>query len=42
MTTPAWHYIDYPLTPPDFPFIAGREPENNIIFGINESEENPA
>lgn len=35
---PAWHYIDYPLTPPDFSFVAGREPENNILFGINESE----
>ncbi len=35
---PAWHYIDYPLTPPNFPFVAGREPENNILFGINESE----
>ncbi len=35
---PAWHYIDYPLTPPDFPFVAGREPENNILFGINDSE----
>ena len=35
---PGWHYIDYPLTPPDFPFVAGREPENNILYGINESE----
>ena len=35
---PAWHYVDYPLIPPDFPFVAGRDPQDNILFGINESE----
>ncbi len=35
---PAWHYVDYPLTPPDFPFIAGRDPDDNILFGINDCE----
>ena len=34
---PAWHYVDYPLTPPDFPFVAGLDPGDNILFGINES-----
>ena len=31
---PAWHYIDYPLKPPDFPFEAGLAPEDNILFAI--------
>ncbi len=35
---PSWHYIDYPLTPPNFPFVAGLEPENNILFGIKDCE----
>lgn len=35
---PAWHYVDYPLTPPDFPFVPGRDPGDNILFGINDSE----
>lgn len=34
----AWHYIDYPLQPPDFPFIAGLYPEDNILFGLDQSE----
>ena len=35
---PAWHYVDYPLTPPNFPFVAGRDPQDNILFGIDASE----
>ena len=35
---PAWHYIDYPLTPPDFPFVAGLDPGDNILIGIDQSE----
>lgn len=35
---PGWHYIDYPLEPPDFPFVAGLAPEDNILFGMKESE----
>ncbi len=34
----AWHYIDYPLQPPDYPFVAGLYPDNNILFGLSESE----
>ncbi len=34
----AWHYIDYPLTPPDYPFVAGLYPEDNILFGLDQSE----
>lgn len=35
---PAWHYVDYPLTPPDFPFVAVRDPQDNVLFGIEASE----
>ena len=31
---PPWHYIDYPLRPPDFPFLAGLAPEDNALFAI--------
>ena len=31
---PAWHYIDYPLKPPGFPFEAGLAPEDNAVFAI--------
>lgn len=34
---PAWHYIDYPLTPPAFPFVAGLDPEDNILVGLDQS-----
>ncbi len=34
---PAWHYIDYPLTPPDFAFQAGLAPDNNALFAITQS-----
>lgn len=35
---PAWHYVDYPLIPPDFAFVAGRDPQNNILYAIDSSE----
>ena len=35
---PNWHYIDYPLEPPNYPFIAGLAPDDNIIFGLDQSE----
>ena len=35
---PGWHYIDYPLEPPNYPFIAGLAPDDNIIFGLDQSE----
>lgn len=34
----AWHYVDYPLQPPDYPFVAGMYPDNNILFGLDQSE----
>ena len=35
---PGWHYVDYPLEPPNYPLVAGLAPEDNILFGINQSE----
>ena len=31
---PAWHYIDYPLKPPGFPFEAALAPSDNAVFAI--------
>ncbi len=36
---PAWHYIDYPLTPPDFAFQPGLAPEDNALYAIAASVE---
>lgn len=30
-----WHYVDYPITPPDFPIKASPAPQNDIVFAIN-------
>jgi hypothetical protein len=35
---PAWHFIDYPLEPPDFPDKPSPTPTNDILFGISQSE----
>lgn len=35
---PAWHFIDYPLEPPDFPDKPSPSPNNDILFGISEAE----
>src|SRR5262249_33853255 len=33
-----WHYVDYPLTPPDFTFKSSPTPTNDILYGIAQSE----
>src|ERR1700761_5626216 len=35
---PMWHFIDYPLRPPNFAFEADERPTNNILFGIAQCE----
>jgi hypothetical protein len=35
---PHWHYINYPLKPPRFPFEPGASPTNDILYGISQSE----
>ncbi|MDE2103403.1 MAG: S1/P1 nuclease [Patescibacteria group bacterium] len=35
---PEWHYIDYPLTPPNFPELPAPSPGNDILYGIRQSE----
>jgi hypothetical protein len=35
---PLWHYIDYPLEPPDFPDKPSPTPTNDILYGISQSE----
>jgi hypothetical protein len=35
---PNWHFIDYPLRPPDFKFEEDARPQDNVLFGISESE----
>ena len=35
---PKWHYVDYPLTPPKFPFEPGPDPKNDILYGIGQCE----
>jgi hypothetical protein len=35
---PNWHFIDYPLRPPDFAFEADPNPTNNVLYGIGECE----
>jgi S1/P1 Nuclease len=30
-----WHYVDYPVTPPNFVFKPSPAPDNDIIFAIN-------
>ena len=32
-----WHYVDYPVTPPNFAFGKSPDPENDIIYGINKA-----
>ncbi len=33
-----WHYINYPLKPPRFPFEPGTAPEDDILYGIQQCE----
>jgi hypothetical protein len=35
---PHWHYIDYPLKPPTFAFEPQPNPDDDALFGIEESE----
>jgi hypothetical protein len=35
---PQWHYINYPLQPPRFPFEPGSSPTNDILYGIEQAE----
>jgi hypothetical protein len=35
---PAWHFIDYPLRPPNFPFEPDSEPTNDVLYGIAQCE----
>src|ERR1700744_1228718 len=35
---PFWHFIDYPLRPPNFPFEADDRPTNNVVYGIAQCE----
>jgi hypothetical protein len=36
-TFPEWHYIDYPLIPPDFPMKPAPTPDNDILVGLAKS-----
>ncbi|MEO6785940.1 MAG: S1/P1 nuclease [Chthoniobacteraceae bacterium] len=36
-TFPEWHYIDYPLIPPDFPMKPAPTPGDDILTGIEKS-----
>jgi len=36
---PNWHFIDYPLRPPAFPFEPDAKPNDNVLFGIAQSEQ---
>jgi len=35
---PHWHYIDYPLKPPSFPMEPGPAPNDDVLYGIAQSE----
>lgn len=35
---PEWHFIDYPLRPPDFLLEADPRPTNNVLFGVAQCE----
>lgn len=35
---PNWHYMNYPLRPPQFPFEAAPDPDNNVLSAIAECE----
>ena len=36
-TFPEWHYIDYPLLPPDFPMKPAPTPGDDVLTGIEKS-----
>jgi len=35
---PDWHFIDYPLRPPNFTFEQDARPNDDVLFGIAEAE----
>jgi hypothetical protein len=35
---PHWHYINYPLVPPQFQFEDGPSPSDDILYGIKQCE----
>lgn len=35
---PYWHFVDYPLEPPTFPFKPSPHPTNDVLYGIAQSE----
>jgi len=35
---PHWHYIDYPLTPPDFPKLPGPAQDDDVLYGVAQCE----
>ncbi len=35
---PEWHFIDYPLRPPEFFLEADQRPTNNVLFGLMQCE----
>ena len=35
---PNWHFIDYPLRPPNFAFEPDARPTDNVLYGISEAE----
>ncbi len=35
---PNWHFIDYPLRPPQFAFEPDARPTDNVLYGIAEAE----
>jgi hypothetical protein len=37
---PKWHFINYPLKPSRFPFVPDSSPENDILFAIQQCEQN--
>ena len=37
-----WHFIEYPLRPPDFKFEADSRPLDNVLYGIVQCEKNLA
>lgn len=37
-TFPNWHFVDYPLRPPTFPFQGAPAPQDDVLFGIGRSE----
>jgi hypothetical protein len=35
---PHWHYVDYPLKPPNFPMESAPTPNDDVLYGVNYCE----